>query len=140
MVKTLQKYWEYQHVIIYCSTKKKKEIKEIYTLLKKSNISATYVSSDLGQSDNQVNIKAFSEGRYRVIVNCAIINEGIDIKGCETCMFYSKKESYVQIIQCIGRTQRISENKLHGNVVLLSNKPEKDLSVFLNNINKQYCR
>lgn len=32
----------------------------------------------------------------------------------------------------------ISENKLHGNVVLLSNKPEKDLSVFLNNINKQY--
>ena len=136
LVKTLQKYWEYQHVIIYC--RRVEEINEIYTLLNKSNISATYVSSDLGQSQNQANIKAFSEGKYRVIINCEIINEGIDIKGCETCMFYSKKESYVQIIQCIGRTQRISENKLHGNVVLLSNNPEKDLSVFLNKINKQY--
>lgn len=136
LVKTLQKYWEYQHIIIYCSTKD--EINDIYTLLKKSNISATYVSSDLGQSDNQANIKAFSEGKYRVIINCEIINEGIDIKGCETCMFYSQSDSYVKIIQCIGRTQRISENKLHGNVVLLSNKPEKDLSVFLNKINQQY--
>ena len=136
LVNTLQKYWEYQHVIIYCSTKD--EINDIYTLLNKSNISATYVSSDLGQSDNQANIKAFSEGKYRVIINCEIINEGIDIKGCETCMFYSQSDSYVKIIQCIGRTQRISENKLHGNVVLLSNNPEKDLSVFLNNINKQY--
>ena len=136
LVNTLQKYWEYQHVIIYCSTKD--EINDIYTLLKKSNISATYVSSDLGQSDNQANIKAFSEGKYRVIINCEIINEGIDIKGCETCMFYSQTDSYTKIIQCIGRTQRVSENKLHGNVVLLSNKPEKDLSVFLNKINKQY--
>ena len=136
LVNTLQKYWEYQHVIIYCSTKD--EINNIYTLLKKSNISATYVSSDLGQSQNQENIKAFSEGKYRVIINCEIINEGIDIKGCETCMFYSQSDSYTKIIQCIGRTQRVSENKLHGNVVLLSNKPEKDLSVFLNKINKQY--
>ena len=136
LVNTLQKYWEYQHVIIYCSTKD--EINDIYTLLNKSNISATYVSSDLGQSQNQANIKAFSEGKYRVIINCEIINEGIDIKGCETCMFYSQSDSYVKIIQCIGRTQRVSENKLHGNVVLLSNKPEKDLSVFLNKINKQY--
>ena len=136
LVNTLQKYWEYQHVIIYCSTKD--EINDIYTLLNKSNISATYVSSDLGQSQNQANIKAFSEGKYRVIINCEIINEGIDIKGCETCMFYSQTDSYTKIIQCIGRTQRISENKLHGNVVLLSNKPEKDLSVFLNKINKQY--
>ena len=136
LVNTLQKYWEYQHVIIYCSTKD--EINDIYTLLNKSNISATYVSSDLGQSDNQANIKAFSEGKYRVIVNCEIINEGIDIKGCETCMFYSQSDSYVKIIQCIGRTQRVSENKLHGNVVLLSNNPEKDLSVFLNKINQQY--
>ena len=136
LVNTLQKYWEYQHVIIYCSTKD--EINDIYTLLNKSNISATYVSSDLCQSQNQANIKAFSEGKYRVIINCEIINEGIDIKGCETCMFYSQTDSYVKIIQCIGRTQRISENKLHGNVVLLSNNPEKDLSVFLNKINKQY--
>ena len=137
LLKILKKYCEYQHVIVYC--RRVEEAATISKMLNEHDIPTTYVSSsDLGQSDNQANIKAFSNGDYRVIVNCNIINEGIDIKGCETCIFYSRVESHVKIIQCIGRTQRINENKLHGNVVLLSNNPEEDLPIFLKNVNKQY--
>ena len=136
LLKILKKYCEYQHVIVYCSTIA--ETVMISKMLNEHNISATYVSSALKQTINQERIKAFSNGDYRVIVNCSIINEGIDIKGCETYIFYSRVESHVKIIQCIGRTQRISENKLHGNVVLLSNNLEDDLPIFLKNVNKQY--
>ena len=136
LLKILKKYCEYQHVIVYCSTIA--ETVMISKMLNEHDISATYVSSALKQTINQERIKAFSNSDYRVIVNCSIINEGIDIKGCETCIFYSRVESHVKIIQCIGRTQRISENKLHGNVVLLSNNPEEDLPIFLKNVNKQY--
>ena len=136
LLKILKKYCEYQHVIVYCSTIA--ETVMISKMLNEHDIPTTYVTSALKQTINQERIKAFSNGDYRVIVNCSIINEGIDIKGCETCIFYSRVESHVKIIQCIGRTQRISENKLHGNVVLLSNNPEDDLPIFLKNVNKQY--
>ena len=136
LLKILKKYCEYQHVIVYCSTIA--ETVMISKMLNEHDIPTTFVSSALKQTINQERIKAFSNGDYRVIVNCSIINEGIDIKGCETCIFYSRVESHVKIIQCIGRTQRINENKLHGNVVLLSNNPEDDLPIFLKNVNKQY--
>ena len=136
LLKILKKYCEYQHVIVYCSTIA--ETVMISKMLNEHDIPTTFVSSALKQTINQERIKSFSNGDYRVIVNCSIINEGIDIKGCETCIFYSRVESHVKIIQCIGRTQRINENKLHGNVVLLSNNPEDDLPIFLKNVNKQY--
>lgn len=136
LLKILQKYCEYQHVIVYCSTIV--ETVMISKLLNDNDISATYVSSTLSPSINQRRIKSFTDSDYRVIVNCGIINEGIDIKGCETCIFYSRVESHVKIIQCIGRTQRVNNNKLYGNVVLLSNSPEDDLPIFLKNVNKQY--
>ena len=136
LLKILQKYCEYQHVIVYCSTIA--ETVMISKLLNDNDIPATYVSSTLSPSINQRRIKSFTDNDYRVIVNCGIINEGIDIKGCETCIFYSRVESHVKIIQCIGRTQRVNNNKLHGNVVLLSNSPEDDLPMFLKNVNKQY--
>ena len=136
LLKILQKYCEYQYVIVYCSTIA--ETVMISKLLNDNDISATYVTSTLSPSINQRRIKSFSNSDYRVIVNCGIINEGIDIKGCETCIFYSRVESHVKIIQCIGRTQRVNNNKLHGNVVLLSNSPEDDLPMFLKNVNKQY--
>ena len=136
LLKILQKYCEYQHVIVYCSTIA--ETVMISKLLNDHDISTTYVSSALSPSINQRRIKSFTDNDYRVIVNCGIINEGIDIKGCETCIFYSRVESHVKIIQCIGRTQRVNNNKLHGNVVLLSNSPEDDLPMFLKNVNKQY--
>lgn len=136
LLKILKKYCEYQHVIVYCSTIA--ETVMISKMLNEHDIPTTYVSSTLKQTINQERIKSFSNGAHRVIVNCSIINEGIDIKGCDTCIFYSRVESHVKIIQCIGRTQRINENKLHGNVVLLSNNPEEDLPIFLKNVNKQY--
>ena len=136
LLKILKKYCEYQHVIVYCSTIA--ETVMISKMLNEHDIPTTFVSSALKQTINQERIKSFSNGDYRVIVNCSIINEGIDIKGCETCIFYSRVESHVKIIQCIGRTQRVNDNKLHGNVVLLSNNPEEDLPIFLKNVNKQY--
>ena len=55
-----------------------------------------------------------------------MINEGIDIKNCETAFFFDNRFSYNQIIQCVGRTQRCYKNKLNGNFVIMANDENKD--------------
>ena len=121
-VNILNKYIQYQHVIIYCNYID--ECKELTQTLKNNNISAEYISSD--KQDSYQIIQDFRNNKFRCIVNCNMINEGIDIKNCETAFFFDNRFSYNQIIQCVGRTQRIYKNKLNGNFVIMTNDENKD--------------
>ena len=113
----LNKYLEYRHVIVYCNNKA--DCKKLTLCLQKNNILAKCVHSDMSQSEIIENIEEFKNGLLRVIVNCFIIDEGVDIKNCETAFFYENRNSKVQIIQCVGRTQRMYNGKSTGNVVCL---------------------
>ena len=121
-VHILKKYIQYQHVIIYCN--RIEDCKELTDLLIKNNISAQCITSD--NKDSYQIIQDFRNNKFRCIVNCNMINEGIDIKNCETAFFFDNRFSYNQIIQCVGRTQRCYKNKLNGNFVIMANDENKD--------------
>ena len=121
-VHILKKYIQYQHVIIYCN--RIEDCKQLTDLLIKNNISAQCITSD--NKDSYQIIQDFRNNKFRCIVNCNMINEGIDIKNCETAFFFDNRFSYNQIIQCVGRTQRCYKNKLNGNFVIMANDENKD--------------
>ncbi len=121
-VHILKKYIQYQHVIIYCN--RIEDCKQLTDLLTKNNISAQYIAAD--KQDSYQIIQDFRNNKFRCIVNCNMINEGIDIKNCETAFFFDNTFSYNRIIQCVGRTQRCFKNKLNGNFVIMVNDENKD--------------
>lgn len=122
----LNKYLEYQHVIVYCNTKT--ECIKLTQVLTANNITTKCIHSGMSTQEISANISEFKEGNLRVLVNCYIIDEGVDIKNCECAFFYENRNSKVQLIQCIGRTQRIFPCKSHGNFICMCNNDTKDLA------------
>lgn len=47
-------------------------------------------------------IERFKNNNVRILSNVRISNEGIDIKKIDAIMFICKKESPIEIIQCLG--------------------------------------
>ena len=130
VVYVLKEHLEYQHVIVYCNTIESCE--KLTKELKKNNINAETVHSNKSLKHNNNILKIFEEGNLRIIVTCNYITEGVNIKCCDTAFFYEERHSKIQVIQCIGRTQRLYKGKLHGNFVLLaSNETIKETHKYL---------
>jgi superfamily II DNA or RNA helicase len=62
----------------------------------------------LSQSDRELDavLDRFSEGKINFIVNCNKINEGVDVKRCESVVLGRTYGSYPQLNQVIGRASR----------------------------------
>lgn len=62
----------------------------------------------LNQTKTQINniLDAFSAGHVQFIVNCNVISEGVDVKGCTDVVLGRQFGSYAQINQVIGRAAR----------------------------------
>ena len=54
-----------------------------------------------------------------VLHNCCVIAEGVDTKSANMCVFADPKQSYVSIVQNIGRITRIMEGEHHPGCVLI---------------------
>ena len=109
------------HIIIYCNSIQ--SCNKLYKVLQQYNLDVDVVHSE---NNNRDALNKFIDGNLRIIINCNFINEGVDIKCCDTVIFYEKRRSSTQITQCIGRTQRIYPGKIHGNIVLLSDDENKN--------------
>lgn len=48
----------------------------------------------------------FSKGKWKFIVNCGKLGEGIDVKGCTDVVLGQQLGSYIKLNQTIGRTTR----------------------------------
>lgn len=83
----------------------KREVHEIILHLRKLKKKAVAI---LAQSDKEVDriLDDFSEGKYQFVVNCNKINEGVDIKRCESVLLGRTYGSYPQLNQVIGRASR----------------------------------
>lgn len=83
----------------------KKEVHEIILHLRKLKKKAVAI---LAQSDKEVDkvLDEFSEGKFQFVVNCNKINEGVDIKKCESVLLGRTYGSYPQLNQVIGRASR----------------------------------
>lgn len=83
----------------------KKEVRALHHILKDLGYD---VVSILDQTDAEVDqiLDDFSEGRYKFVLNCNKINEGVDVKGCTDVVLGRQFGSYPQLNQVIGRASR----------------------------------
>ena len=88
----------------------------VFVRTKKEVANITKVLTDLGhtavglldQSEKELNtiLDEFSAGKWKFIVNCGKLGEGIDVKGCTDVVLGRQLGSYILLNQIIGRTTR----------------------------------
>lgn len=83
----------------------KKEVQSITEHLIELGYSAIGLLNQSAQEINDV-LNAYSRGEYQFIVNCGIISEGVDVKGCTDVILAKNIGSYPLLNQIIGRTVR----------------------------------
>jgi superfamily II DNA or RNA helicase len=83
----------------------KAEVQELADWLNENGYPSVAI---LNQSEPELDraLNAFSDGEYRFVVNCNKINEGVDVKGCDTVILGRTFGSYPQLNQVIGRAAR----------------------------------
>ncbi len=120
--------------------KTKAEVAVITNLLTKLGKKAV---AAVGMTQKQLDkvLDQFSNGEWDFIVNCNMINEGVDVKGCDSVVLGRTYGSYVQLNQVIGRAARpdsecnvfelvnpLSANNLDTTVV--TGTPEKHMLIY----------
>lgn len=83
----------------------KKEVVIITNLLKSLGLSAVGILNQTAKELDRI-LNEFSEKKYQFLVNCNKINEGVDVKGCESVVLGRTYGSYPQLNQVIGRASR----------------------------------
>jgi superfamily II DNA or RNA helicase len=95
------------------------------------DISSTWFSGETSMRNRERKIKDFEKGLYRVLVTVNTLGEGIHIKNASVCLFAEKRSSSKNVIQCIGRIQRLSEIKNKLSHVILPTCDDNTLNNFL---------
>lgn len=83
----------------------KKEVVGVVNILENLGYAAVGI---LNQTEEELNtiLDDFSNGKWRFVVNCNKINEGVDVKGCTDVVLGRQFGSYPQLNQVIGRAAR----------------------------------
>lgn len=95
-------------VIIFASSKIK--VKELFRSLKKMNLNAAEMHSDLEQNQREDVMLGFKSGRINVVVATDIISRGIDIDNIETVINYDVPREPEDYVHRIGRTARADKD------------------------------
>lgn len=86
--------------------KTKKEVAEFSKFLAEQGETKFVAILDQdGETLNQI-LDAFSAGEIKYLINCDKINEGVDVKGCDTGVLARNYSSNIQLNQMIGRVSR----------------------------------
>ena len=111
-------------------------VNNIYNNLTKNNISCIKL---IGQKEGlsqkeQINvIKNFEEQDYNVLICTSIGEEGLDISGANTVIFYEAVSSEIRKIQRVGRVARI----IAGKIIFLITKNTRDEAYFWSGYQKE---
>lgn len=97
-------YEEIGNTIITFSTKA--EVREFQSWLADNGYEKSIAILDQDPDELNDILDGFSKGEYEIIVNCNRINEGIDVKGCNTVIGAKEWHSNVQLNQFVGRGAR----------------------------------
>ncbi len=95
---------QYQSVIIFTSTRRM--VKEITHALKKGNLSALMISSDLEQQERELALQSFKSKETQILVATDILARGIDIKEISLVINYDVPNDAEDYVHRVGRTAR----------------------------------
>lgn len=119
----LLKMHHMKNVIVFAQYRS--SIKMITDMLNRNGLSArAFVGKKEGvtQQQQQMTIKEFREGKFKVLVSSSIGEEGLDIPNVDIVVFYEPIPSEIRNIQRRGRTGRLYS----GDVYMLMTKNTKD--------------
>ena len=128
----------YFNIIIYCKTQA--EGLEFNNLLNSIvSDSSEYIDCNTSKINRNNILNKFKEGNLRFLVNVRILTEGFDAPITKGIMFLHLPSTRNTIIQCIGRSLRLHENKLNAKIILpYSTSEDNDNITNFINILSQY--
>ena len=128
----------YSNIIIYCKTQA--EGLEFNNLLNSIvSDSSEYIDCNTSKINRNIIINKFKEGNLRFLVNVRILTEGFDAPKTKGIMFLHLPSTRNTIIQCIGRSLRLDDNKLNAKIILpYSTSEDNDNITNFINILSQY--
>lgn len=85
------------------------------------------------------NLKQESEDKAcKILSNARCLSEGIDVPSLDAVIFFSQKNSEIDIVQSIGRVMRKSEGKKYGYIILPVVVPDEIAPEIALDNNKEY--
>ena len=70
--------------------------------------------------------EAGGKNNARMIVNCKVFGEGVDVPALDAVVFLDPKQSPIEIVQAIGRVMRRAKDKKRGYVIVPVVQPDTD--------------
>lgn len=104
LIKILLEGKNINSVIIFVSTKQK--VKELERHLKKANLRAEAIHSDLEQAEREEVLRNFKSKKLQILVATDILSRGIDIEDIGLVINYDVPNEPADYIHRIGRTAR----------------------------------
>jgi len=104
LVKLLLQKKDFSMVLIFCSSKQ--SVKQLTRDLKRANIKADEIHSDLEQEKREDVLMQFKSGRLPVLIATDILSRGIDIDNIDLVINYDVPHDGEDYVHRIGRTAR----------------------------------
>jgi len=104
LVKLLLHKKDFSMVLIFCSSKQ--SVKQLTRDLKRANIKADEIHSDLEQDKREDVLMQFKSGRLPVLIATDILSRGIDIDNIDLVINYDVPHDGEDYVHRIGRTAR----------------------------------
>lgn len=102
------------HCIVYTATiAKAKAVKKIFNELLPG--CCEEINCNTPESERERTLRRFENGEFRFLVNVNILGEGVDLKIASSCLFLHLPSNEIRIVQSIGRTLRLHEEKKVAN-------------------------
>jgi ATP-dependent RNA helicase RhlE len=98
---------EYRKVLLFEETKRK--VNKLYQQLNKSGITVEQIHGDKSQGARQSALKAFKDGRVRVLVATDVASRGIHVSDISHVINYQVPMTHDSYIHRIGRTGRVGK-------------------------------
>lgn len=121
LVQHLLRFNDIPSLIIFASTKQK--VRELTQALRKSNMNAAGISSDLEQMEREKLLNEFKHRKLQILVATDVISRGIDIDNIDMVVNYDVPNDPEDYIHRIGRTARASSE---GEAVTFINEDDQD--------------
>lgn len=81
------------------------------TMLRKSGITAQFISSKTKKKDRDQMVKDFKDNKTQVLIGVNIFIEGFDVPACDSCYMFRPTRSVSVWFQSIGRVLRLAPGK-----------------------------
>lgn len=121
LVKHILKQKDLKSILVFCSTKI--AVKQLTRDLRKANLPAGEIHSDLDQNDREKVLQEFKNRRLKILVATDILSRGIDIEDIDLVINYDVPHDGEDYVHRIGRTARAESD---GAAITLINEKEQN--------------